>query len=491
LSVGNNPYLLLPFRFKRLPDKRVLLVNEVGEHIFLQSEAFKKLVSNDIKTGSGIFLNLKGKHFLTDTAITPVINLLSTKYRTKKAFLRTFTALHMVVITVRCNHRCNYCHASSQAADKRSWDMNRDTALNVVRIIMETPSSIVKIEFQGGEPLLNFEILKTIVQEAKRINRRKGKDLSFVVCTNLTLLDKSMLAYLKKEGIMVSTSLDGPKEIHDRHRIMRNGGSSYDNFVHNLRYCRSVLGHENVSALMTTTKDSIPNLQAIIDEYVKHNFQGIFLRSLNPYGYARTDKNRNVLEYRIEEFVNAYKKTLLYMINLNQKGIRIVENYATLLLSRILTPFSTGFVDLQSPTGAGINGAVYDFNGDVYPSDESRMLAHMGDRRFWMGNVNRDSYLSIFKSHVLQELIKASCVETLPGCHSCALQIYCGADPVLNYATQKDLTGHRPTSDFCAKNKELIEFLLELIEQNQADVMDVFWSWITNRSLAAVRGKNQ
>ncbi len=487
----SSRYLLLPFRFCRFPGKPVLLVNEVGEYIFLDTEAFERIISYRLDRSEPIFLDLKGKHILTDTAVTPVINLLSTKYRTKKAFLKTFTALHMIVVTLRCNHHCNYCHASSQAADRRHWDMNQETAENVVRIIMETPSPVVKIEFQGGEPLLNFEIVKTIVREAKRINRRKGKDLSFVLCTNLTLLDKPTLTFLKKEKILVSTSLDGPKEIHDRHRIMREGGSSYDEFIHKLNYCKSVLGHESVSALMTATKDSLPNIQSIIDEYVRLNFQGIFLRSLNPYGYARTEANRKILEYQMDEFVEAYKKALLYIIKVNQEGRRLVENYATVLLTKILTPFSTGFVDLQSPTGAGISGAVYNHNGDVYPSDESRMLAQMGDRRFFMGNVNRDSYLSIFKSNVLHELIKTSCVETLPGCHSCALQTYCGADPVRNYATQGNLVGHRPTSDFCFKHREIISFLLDLIEQDNPDTIDVFWSWITNRSLAEVKGRNQ
>jgi uncharacterized protein len=62
-----------------------------------------------------------------------------------------------------------------------------------------------------------------------------------------------------------------------------------------------------------------------------------------------------------------------------------VEDFATILLSRILTPFATGFVDLQSPTGVGIAGVVYDYKGNVYPCDEARMLAKMGAPRFHMG----------------------------------------------------------------------------------------------------------
>jgi len=485
----NNPYILLPLRFSRFPNSKVLIVNDSGEYLFLNPVNFENLISYRLDHKSELFLNLKGKHIVTDTDITPIIDLLATKYITKKAFLQNFTYLHMVVLTLRCNHRCNYCHASSEAADKHSWDMSQDTAKKVVQMVMETPSSAVKIEFQGGEPLLNFDIIKLIVKEAKKLNRQKNKNLSFVLCTNLTLIDKPILRYLKKEGILVSTSLDGPKEIHDCHRIMRNGESSYDSFIEKLRLSKDILDRNNISPLMTITQNSISHLKEIIDEYVDHGFQGIFLRNLNPYGYARTEANKKVLEYSTNEFIEAYKKILPYIIQINLSGTHFPESFTTILLTRILTPFSTGFVDLQSPTGAGISGVIYNYNGDVYPSDEARMLAKMGDQRFLMGNVNKDSYFTIFESKILREIIESSCVETIPGCHSCAYQIYCGADPIRNYATQKDLIGHRPTNDFCHKNKKIITFLLELIEKDDPDTMDVFWSWITNRSLTEVRGQ--
>lgn len=489
MPVVPEPYIILPFHFCRFPDDKVLLVNEVGEYHYLQSGVFADLISYRLAPGSPPFLDLKGKHFLTDTSLTPVINLLAIKYRTKRAFLRNFTVLHMVVVTVRCNHRCHYCHASSQSENERQWDMNQETASNVVKTIMQTPSPSVKIEFQGGEPLLNFEIVKRITREAKKINHFKRKDLSFVICTNLTMMDDKKLRYLKREGITISTSLDGPKEIHDLHRVMRDGRSSYDSFIDRLDRCRKFMGNKYQSALMTITKDSLPNLKAIIDEYVHLGFEGIFLRCLNPYGYARQDTHKGRLEYDVSEFLEAYKKALEYIITLNIGGKRFVEYYATILLSRILTPFSTGFVDLQSPSGAGICGAVYNFNGDVYPTDESRMLAMMGDQKFRMGNVNTDSHAKIFLSPILRQLVAKSCLETMPGCYACAFQVFCGADPIRNYTLQGDIVGHRPTSDFCIRNKSIITFLLDLVEQGDPGTMDVFWSWITNRSLAEVKDR--
>jgi radical SAM protein with 4Fe4S-binding SPASM domain len=144
-------------------------------------------------------------------------------------------------------------------------------------------------------------------------------------------------------------------------------------------------------------------------------------------------------------------------------------------------------MDLQSPSGAGISGVVYDYDGDVYPSDEARMLARVGDKIFCMGNVHKSSYKDIFDGRMIHKITHNSCVETLPGCASCAFQMYCGADPIRDYNETGDIVGHRPSSEFCKKNMAIIEHLFEIIRKNDCKVMDVFWSWITNRSLEEIQ----
>ena len=79
------------------------------------------------------------------------------------------------------------------------------------------------------------------------------------------------------------------------------------------------------------------------------------------------------------------------------------------------------------------------------------MLAEMGDTTFRLGNVVEDSYENIFFGETMQNIALASCNEAIAGCSDCAYHIYCGADPVRNYVSQRDFYGHRPTSDFCKK----------------------------------------
>jgi His-Xaa-Ser system radical SAM maturase HxsB len=479
------PYTILPFRFSRFGINQMLLVNDAGDFYFLDSANFSSFIEYHMVTSSRVFKDLKSKHFATDTHIAPVIDLISTKYRSKKAFLNNFTALHMVVITARCNHRCSYCHASSEDISSIGWDMKPAVGKKVVEMIFQSPSPNIKIEFQGGEPLLNWSTVTEIVSYAQELNKTCKKNLEFVLCSNITMINEDHIKFIKDNNILISTSLDGPKDIHDAHRIMRNGKSSYDSFVEKLHFVRKYLGQGSVSALMTITPDSLKYMREIIDEYIKLGFSGVFIRALNPFGYAKLSYDQ--FRYSTTDFVNAYEDALSYVIDLNIRGTYFEDFFTTLLLTRILTPFSTGFVDLQSPTGAGICGVIYNQNGEVYPCDEARMLAKMGDKKFLLGNVMNNSYAEIFLGKTLRNIIANSCVETLPGCSSCVFQIYCGADPIRNYAEQGDIIGHRPTGNFCKKHKAIFENLFNLIREDKEEVMDVFWSWITKRPVGIMK----
>lgn len=464
----------------------MLIVNSCGEHYFIGIDDFKRLVDYDIEPSEPIYLDLKGKHFIGDTTLAPIVDLLATKYRAKKEFLRNFTSLHMVVVTARCNHNCSYCHASSGDLNEKCLDMTQNTAKKVVECIFKTPSPVIKIEFQGGEPLLNFNVVKTIVKCANKYNRKRHKHLEFVIATNLSILEKNHIKFIKKHNIQISTSLDGPKLLHDKCRILSAGDkSSYDEFINKLTLVNTCMPSDPVSSLLTITKHNIGLLKDVVDEYIRLNFNGIFLRALNPYGRASCDEHK--LGYTMDEYLKAYKETLSYIIDINLAGRYFVEYNALMFLSKILTPYSTGFVDVQFPSGSGIMGVIYDYNGEVYPTDESRMLARMGDKKFVLGHVEHNSYEEIFGGDKLASLISKTCAEVMPSCCECVFQDCCGVDPIRYYEESGDIVGHRPTSEYCKRNRGIITHLFELLKNNNSDVMDVLWSWITNRSIAQIR----
>ncbi|MBE3128239.1 MAG: His-Xaa-Ser system radical SAM maturase HxsB [Actinobacteria bacterium] len=481
-----NNYTLMPFRFKRYNRSEVFISNELGEYIFLSNDVFDRLVSYRLDKNSKEYQDIKSKQIIADNDIDFTIEMLATKYRTKKYFLNEFTTLHMVVPTLRCNGNCIYCQVSSKGIDEKNYDMDKTTAKRIVETIFKTPSQAIKIEFQGGEPLLNFGIVKFIILYANKLNMLYKKRIEFVICTTLILINEEILNFLKKYNVLISTSLDGPENIHNFNRPLKNE-NSYSLFSKKLDLTKNYLDIDRISALMTTTKRSIGNFEQIIDEYLSKGFHSIFFRIMNPYGLAK--QKLLDIEYNVEDFFESYKKGLEYIFHLNLNGTFFIEIYASLLLTRILTPFSIGFVDLQSPAGAGIECAIYNCNGDVYLSDEGRMLGEMGDKKFLLGNVLKNTYEEIFNNHFLKMITANTYLETLPECYNCAFVPYCGADPVRNYLEQKDIIGNKIVCTSCQKNKLILDYIFNLIKKGDEALINVFWSWITHRALEEIRLK--
>ena len=470
------PYRFLPFRFTRFGQGRVLVVNEVGEFLFLSDAQFDAFTCRKLDPASGAYLDLKGKHFLFDSDALAPFDILATKYRTKKSFLAGFTGLHIFVVSLRCEHSCGYCQVSRVSADRERYDMTPETARRALDLVFRSPAPAVKIEFQGGEALLNFDVIRQVVVEAEERREAAGKNLQFVVTTNLALVTDEMMEFFKAHSVVISTSLDGPEALHNMNRP-RPGGDSYARTIAGIGRARAALGHDSVAALMTTTRRSLEYPEAIVDEYVERGFSSIFMRPLSPYGFAKKGMHR--IGYTIDEYLAFYVRALGRILEVNRGGRFLVETYAQLLLARMLTPFPTGYVDLQSPAGAGIGVAVYNYDGDVYASDEARMLAEMGDTTFRLGNVERDTYEEIFGGETLRALVESSVIEAWPGCADCAFQPWCGADPIFNYATQASVVGHRPTNDFHRKHDFLFRHLLARYEEDEM-TRKIFWSWILN-----------
>jgi His-Xaa-Ser system radical SAM maturase HxsB len=473
-SNEKSQYYLLPFRFQRITDEKEIIVNEVGDYLILSNGTFEKIVKRQIdkEKDFALYGDLISNFFISEDPIPPLIDVLATRYRTKKLFLNYFTGLHIFVISLRCEHTCHYCQVSRVTQNRDLYDMSIENIDKGIDIMFKSPNPHVTMEFQGGEALLAFDNIRYAVEKAERIAQEVGKGLTKVICTNLALINQEILEYCKEHEILISTSLDGPQYVHDNNRHKPHS-SSYELAVKGIELSRKILGHDRVSALMTTTKLSLDYPVEIVDEYFKLGFQGIFLRNISPYGFAlRTDKSK----YETVKFLTFYKKALDRILEYNFSGHSFTEDLAKIFLTKILTPFNVGFVDLQSPAGL-INGViVFNYDGGVYATDESRMLAEQKDFTFKLGTLN-DSYHELFFGEKSQEIAQIWSNEALAGCSECAFQQYCGADPVHNHATQGDMYGYRPNSDFCQKNMEIIRYLIELMESDHR-IKKIFESWV-------------
>jgi sulfatase maturation enzyme AslB (radical SAM superfamily) len=151
--------------------------------------------------------------------------------------------------------------------------MSVETAKRIVDCIFLTPSPQIKIEFQGGEPLLNWRVIEETVKYSQRINKTYKKSIEFVICTNLTLINEDQIKFCKDNNIYISTSLDGPKPLHNKNRKLRSGDSSYDLFLKKLSLAYKHIPEGSISALMTTSSSSLYSFPSIIDEYMRNGFR--------------------------------------------------------------------------------------------------------------------------------------------------------------------------------------------------------------------------
>lgn len=465
-------YRLLPLQFDQLDADRSVLTNMVGEFHVLARPTLDRFLAHNLSDSDPAYDELKAKHFLLDDDSNVAIDLLALKTRTKCRRLADFTGLHLFVLTLRCEHSCPYCQVSRQNDDQHRFDMTHETAEKALALVFRSPSPNIKIEFQGGEPLLHFDLLQHIVERAEQYNQQAGKNLAFVIATNLAVLTDDMLAFCRAHRIHISTSLDGPADLHNHNRP-RPGGDSHQRAMAGIRRVRDVLGRDQISAVMTTTAASLGRARDIIDEYVANDFQGIFLRPLSPYGFAV--KTKWIAAYDAEQWLDFYLEGLDHIIDLNKRGIAFKEFYAATILTKMLTPFAPGFVDLMSPAGIGLGALVYNYDGAVYASDESRMLAEMGDQTFRLGTVDTP-YKDLVLSETLLEPLERSFAASAPMCATCAFEPYCGADPVYHHATQGDFVGRKPLSGFCARNLAIFRALISKMEDD-SPVREIFYRW--------------
>ena len=192
------------FRFKKLGNE-YLLTNDVT-YINLKEEDFKNFLEGKLNKESEVFKELAGKGFVKNRF--PTSNIIK-RYCSRYHFLlKRGVALHIIVVTKRCNHLCVYCQAGRAELQKEKYDMTENTAKKTVDLIFQTPSNFITIEFQGGEPLMNWEVIKFIIKYAKEKNKIFKKKLNFSLVTNLSLMTDEKYNHLIDNDVYICTSLD-------------------------------------------------------------------------------------------------------------------------------------------------------------------------------------------------------------------------------------------------------------------------------------------
>ncbi|MBT3220235.1 MAG: SPASM domain-containing protein [Proteobacteria bacterium] len=505
------------FRFGRLGDK-VVLTNDAGDWHLLSAHDFAAFVEGRMEPEHPEYAALVQKCFVRDGAD---LDGLAERIGRKKRFLGVGPHLVVVITTLRCNQSCCYCHASRADMSCVETDMTIETAEKVVNHALQSNSSYVNFEFQGGEPTVNIDVVRHIVDYAREKNKEIrgrrateadskhrfpvlesrptepvgpgvnggiGKTIDFSLVTNMTAMTTEIADWLIANDIYVCTSLDGPQEVHNWNRGWKKDSNAYEAVVHWIKYFRDryiSMGRDpelwHVDALLTTTRKTLEHFKEVVDLYVSLGIRNLHLRPLNPFGFA--EKSWRRVGYTMEEFLDFYARALDYIIELNKQGVQIIEGNATVFLTKMLTPDDPNYVDIRSPCGAGTGQVAYGYDGKIYPCDEARMLAAMGDEMFNLGHLDSSTMVDTLQHPTIKTLMLASLQDGLPGCDTCWNLPFCGVCPVYNYRVGGDVFGQRPQSAQCKQYLAIAHLLMEhLANDEDGQVAQIFSRWTVRRT---------
>jgi His-Xaa-Ser system radical SAM maturase HxsB len=390
----------------------------------LSTEEFRQLNSLQVLKGGSLFNRLLDRGIIVDeNNLQRVMN----DYRQLNANLFTDTSLHIAVLTKRCNLRCTYCHSEGGAS---SEDMSIETASRVLQYLFDAQNNSVTLEFQGGEALLNWPVVKYLTENARMINTL-GKNLHIVIVTNLMLLDDEKMQFFVDHDVAVCSSLDGPADIHDKNRIDVVGRGSYAQVMEKIERYKNKFGRK-VHLMPTITKHSLAHPERIVDEYLRLEQGDIPLRPVNKIGYAC--KCWENVGYTAEEFSDFYDRAMAYIMKLNTSGTYISEKMARTILTKVLLKKDPGYVNLMNPCGFGRSVMTYGTDGGCYPTDEARML---GNEIFRLGDINKENYDDMLNKESLLFVLSAGYSDLWN--YRSAYSPWMGVDPVVNYAEEKNV----------------------------------------------------
>ncbi len=475
------PRDLAPFRFREIGGE-VLLTGFLGEWVFVTRDQFKDLVRGVLEPGSALHEKLAARGFIRsrmDVAKS------AESLRHKKRFLNYGPNLHIMVVTLRCNETCVYCHASRADMDAVHTDMTPEIAEKSVDLMLQSTSPSVTLEFQGGEPLVNFPVMKHMIEYALTKNRAYGKELGFTMVSNLALMDDEKLAYLVERKVQICTSIDGPEALHKKQRLLVAGNSHAEavRWIERINAAYIKLGLDptlyHVEALLTTTREALKYPREIVDTYVGLGCRAIFLRPVDPFGFAgRTAKT---VEYDRAAYRDFYEAAVEHILGLNRKGEQVLERYAAIFLTKILSGDDPNFLDIRSPGGSAIGALAYNHDGKVFSSDEGRMIHEMGDSMFLLGDVRTSTYRDLMKHPTVRALVLSSIREVQPDCANCTYAPYCGIQPEHNYRSHGSIFGRMRESTLCAVHKGIQDYLFDKLREDDPTTVDILRRWTTVR----------
>ncbi|MGF9564696.1 His-Xaa-Ser system radical SAM maturase HxsB [Neorhizobium sp. BT27B] len=456
---------VFPLKFRHLDELGVLFADDAGGY-FKSDEAFlERYATDDLNESDHSFLRRSGHSF--DDASDLDFAAFSYRFAQRLHLPRNLNYV-ILVPTLRCNLACSYCQVSRVNEGARGYDWDEETLVAVIRWLDTLHTDDIKIEFQGGEPLLRLDVL----QRVREFARSRFKTSSFVVCTNLQQVSDEAWEFLGEEDTSTSTSLDATIALHERQRTISADMTSQ--FLGNLeKAVRSF--PDRVSALPTVDPTAPPEPVDVVETFARYGMRSIYLRPVNHQGFARkrftTKDSASSWNSYHSDFIDA-------LVAHNWTSDHPVEEYYfTHCLRRVLRSGHDGHVDLRNPNIVGESYLVIDYDGTFYPTDEARMITRVGQIDLRLGDVHTG-----LRTEVLSELNEGALNNFDPDCMHCPYQAFCGVDVIDDLSRYGRIDMPRHITHFCRRHTAIFDKIFEMIYSTDAKVRKsmAIWAGVEN-----------
>ena len=342
-----------------------------------------------------------------------------------------------------CNLNCAYCFASQGKYSGERAVMSLETGKRALDFLIENSGTRrnLEVDFFGGEPLMNFDVVKELVKYAREIEGKHNKNFRFTLTTNGMLIDDDVIDFANKEMSNVVLSLDGRKEIHDKYRVDYNGVGSWEKIVPKFQelvkkrggkeyYMRGTFTHEN--------PDFLNDIETMLD-------LGFNELSMEPVVCAPNDPSALTAD-DLKIVMEQYEKLADLMLKRQKEGRPFTFYHYMIDLSG-----GPCIYKKISGCGSGTEYMAVTPWGDLYPCHQ-----FVGDEKFLLGNIwdgvtNRDC----------QDKFRSCNVYAHEECRDCWAKLYCSGGCAANaYHATGDITGiYKPGCELFRKRMECAIFI--------------------------------
>ncbi len=347
-----------------------------------------------------------GKLFAPDT-FEPMADQL----KKKTAGVVKALCLH---IAHTCNLNCAYCFAGQGKYQGERAVMSFEVGKAALDFLIENSGTRrnLEVDFFGGEPLMNFDVVKQLVAYAREVEKEKNKNFRFTLTTNGVLIDDDVIEFANREMSNVVLSLDGRKEIHDRYRVDYAGNGSWERIVPKFQKLVDARGGKNYYMRGTFTHanpDFLKDIQVMLD-------LGFSELSMEPVVCAPGDESALTQEDK-EIVLEQYEKLAELMLERDKQSKPFTFYHYMIDLTG-----GPCIYKRISGCGSGTEYMAVTPQGDLYPCHQ-----FVGDERFRLGDV-----FGGVSNTVIQDEFMSCNVYARPECRDCWARLYCSGGCAAN-----------------------------------------------------------